>query len=104
MRNLNQVELSAIAGCRAAPKSNAVTIGLGLSLLSFAVLGVQKVMIDALKPMSSGIVDVNTLTSYCGGGYFGSPEHVTCMATTPVAIGVVLGLSTIGAIAHSQIN
>ncbi len=102
MRNLNQVELSAIAGCGAtlisSERDQKFAVGAGLTLMAFAVIGVQKVMIDAIKPFSSSIVDINILSMYGGGEHWGSPQHITCLATAPVAIGTVLGLATMGAV------
>ncbi len=103
MRNLNQVELSAIAGCgptlslTSNERNGRLGFGVIGAMLGFCALGVQRVAIDALKPYCSSIVDVNTFSVFLGSN-FGSAEHISHAITSTIALAGTLGMA--GTAAH----
>ena len=89
MRHLNEIELAQISGGFSLTPAKAAAAG---AIGGLAVVGAQRIAIDALKPFCSSIVDVNSFSVFVGSA-FGSPEHISHMITSAIGIAVVGGLA-----------
>ncbi|MBI2791724.1 MAG: hypothetical protein HYX61_07185 [Gammaproteobacteria bacterium] len=88
MRHLNTIEVAKVSGGFSLTPAKGAAIG---AIGGLAVVGAQKIAIDALKPICSSIVDVNSFSVFVGSA-FGTPEHVTHMITSAIGFAAVAGL------------
>lgn len=89
MKHLNTIETSLISG---GLKLNSAAQGACAGLLTgLAIAGTQRLLIDALKPVTSFITDVGSFSVFIGSN-FGSKEHLSHLITATLATGIVATL------------
>lgn len=90
MQNLTELQVHQIAGGLGSEFSPSNALATGF-LIGLATVGAQKIAIDALKPYSKSIVNVDSFSIFLGDK-FGTKEHFTHILTSVLALTAVSSL------------